>query len=239
MSAFSFIDLPGHGRVARNKPPNLCPHCQHKVNAEELNWGITSSMSGKVPQLECVFRCANEDCSHLFIAVYTLTKLEPSSEVEKFAESFGRLGSVFQLTSTYPLQVPKAKFSSEIESVSPSFVGIYHQAEEAEARGLAQICGMGYRKAVECLVKDYCIRSFPHDEAAIKVLPVAQCITKYIHDARIESAVKRAIWLGNDEAHYVRKWIDKDVADLKVLIRLATNWIESSVLTSQYQEDMK
>ncbi len=104
---------------------------------------------------------------------------------------------------------------------------------------MAQVCGLGYRKAVEYLVKDYCIGIAPQDEPAIKVMPVAQCISKYIQDVRIESAVKRAVWLGNDEAHYVRKWAAMDVTDLKTLIRLATNWIESSVLTSQYQNDMR
>jgi hypothetical protein len=91
---------------------------------------------------------------------------------------------------------------------------------------------------VEYLIKDYCISEAPSNAEQIKAMPVAQCIAEYIHDPRIEAATKRAVWLGNDEAHYVRKWIDKDVVDLKVLIRLACNWIESSLLTARYRDEM-
>lgn len=238
MSEFSFIDLPGHGRVTRDKLPNLCPHCSHKVNAEELAWGVSSTLGGRSPDLECVFRCVNAECARIFIALYTLVTRTPSSEVEKFAKSLGHFGSVFKLTGSYPIQVPSTKFSSEIESLSPNFIETYRQAEEAEARGLDQVCGLGYRKAVEYLVKDYCIHHSPPEEAQIKAMPVAQCIAKHIQDPRIEAAVKRAIWLGNDEAHYVRKWADRDIDDLKVLVRLSTNWIESSLLTERYANEM-
>lgn len=239
MPLFSFIDLPAYGRVARDKEPNLCPHCLHKVSAEELTWKVSSQLQGLIPQLECVFQCVNVECSHIFVAMYKLTNIAPRSDAEGFLQSIGRLNWMFELTSTYPVIVPKTEFTAELRAVSPSFVDIYHQAEEAEARGLAQICGLGYRKAVEYLVKDYCINQTPTEETAIKDMPVAKCITKYIQDQRIEAAVKRAVWLGNDEAHYVRKWVDKDVEDLKVLIRLACNWIESSMLTAQYREEMK
>jgi hypothetical protein len=159
--------------------------------------------------------------------------------VERLSQSLGNFAPIFKLASTYPALIPSTKFSTEVESVSKNFVESYRQAEEADARGLDQVCGLGYRKAVEYLIKDYCIRQSPKEEAQIKAMPVSQCITKHIQDPRIEAAVKRAVWLGNDEAHYVRKWIDKDIVDLKVLIRLSTNWIESSMLTVQYQNEMQ
>jgi hypothetical protein len=238
MPAFSFIDIPDHGRVTRDKLPNLCPHCSHKVNAEELVWGISSTVEGRSPDLECVFRCVNVECARIFIAQYTLSTRTPSSDIERLAQSIGHFGSIFKLTASHPAQIPRSTFSPEIENASPNFIEAYHQAEEAEARGLDQVCGLGYRKAIEYLIKDYCIHNSPAAEAKIKAMPVAQCISRHINDPRIESAVKRAVWLGNDEAHYVRKWINKDIDDLKVLIRLSTNWIESSLLTERYANEM-
>lgn len=44
--------------------------------------------------------------------------------------------------------------------------------------------------------------------------------------------------LGNDEIHFIRKWTDKDIDDLKVLIRLAMTWIENEVLTKKYLDSM-
>ena len=49
---------------------------------------------------------------------------------------------------------------------------------------------------------------------------------------------KGAIWLGNDETHYERKWVDKDIDDLKTLIDLTLHWINYETLTEQYKESM-
>ena len=51
--------------------------------------------------------------------------------------------------------------------------------------------------------------------------------------------LKRAVWLGNDETHYVRKWEDKDISDLKRLIKLTVNWIENNLLTQDYMSTME
>lgn len=61
----------------------------------------------------------------------------------------------------YPAPVRVKDFSQEIKDLSPNFVKIYHQAEQAENTGLSDICGLGYRKALEFLVKDYAIAFNP------------------------------------------------------------------------------
>ena len=48
----------------------------------------------------------------------------------------------------------------------------------------------------------------------------------------------RAAWLGNDETHYIRKWVDKDVQNLKSLIDLTIRWIESEIETKQLLTEM-
>jgi len=123
--------------------------------------------------------------------------------------------------------------------VSPSFVDIYAQASAAEDWGLNQICGPGYRKALEFLVKDYCLSSKPEHEKEIRKTLLGSCIKEYIEDSNVKECAKRATWLGNDETHYLRKWEAKDVKDLKTLIRLTGNWIENNVLTKRYLEEMQ
>ena len=44
--------------------------------------------------------------------------------------------------------------------------------------------------------------------------------------------------LGNDHAHYLREWLDRDIVDLKLLIDLAVHWIDSELLTKQYETEM-
>jgi hypothetical protein len=43
---------------------------------------------------------------------------------------------------------------------------------------------------------------------------------------------------GNDQTHYLRKWEDKDLDDMLVLIRLTVNWIDSESLSKQYECEM-
>ncbi|GBE19874.1 MAG TPA: hypothetical protein ENG87_05255 [Candidatus Pacearchaeota archaeon] len=50
------------------------------------------------------------------------------------------------------------EFSQNIKDISENFVLIYNEAESAEEFGLKQICGGGYRKAFEFLIKDYLIK---------------------------------------------------------------------------------
>jgi hypothetical protein len=236
MERFIFLDHPTYGRVIRDTEPNVCPHCTHRVVPEELVWSIAGS---NYQHLECVYKCTNRECGHLFVATYRLVEQKhPTADAERMANAFGIKKARYELDSTWPVQVPKSAFAAELAKVSPTFIEIYNQAEEAEARGLLEVCGLGYRKSVEFLIKDYCSSEHPTEAEAIKAMPLAQCIAKYVRDPRIETVASRAAWLGNDEAHYVRKWIGKDISDLKVLVRLTCNWIESALLTRHYQNEM-
>jgi len=118
-------------------------------------------------------------------------------------------------------------------------VEIYNQALAAEAGDLTEIVGIGLRKAVEFLIKDFAIHQKPSDEQDIKKSFLGNCIKNYIDDPNIKECATRAAWLGNDETHYLRKWVEKDISDLKLLIQLTVNWIENVLLTKQYIDDMK
>ena len=56
--------------------------------------------------------------------------------------------------------------------------------------------------------------------------------------AFIIEVAKRAVWLGNDETHYVRVWADKDVNNLKHLIDLTIRWIENEIETERVLQEM-
>lgn len=65
-----------------------------------------------------------------------------------------------------PLSV-KDDFSDEIKDISPSFVRIYKQAAESELLSLHELSGMGYRKALEFLIKDFIVYLDPNEHAKI------------------------------------------------------------------------
>ena len=103
---------------------------------------------------------------------------------------------------------------------------------------MSQIAGVGYRKALEFLVKDYCSSKSPEDAEAIKKTMLGPCIDRFVSDENIKDCAKLATWLGNDETHYIRRWEDKDINDLKALIELTASWIQTSIKTDSYRASM-
>ena len=101
-----------------------------------------------------------------------------------------------------------------------------------------EICGVGYRKAIEFLIKDYTIGKDPASRITIEKKMLMVCINDYVDDNRIKSVAKRAVWLGNDETHYVKKWAGKNLGDLKKLIDLTVHWIEMEKLSESFEADM-
>lgn len=77
-------------------------------------------------------------------------------------------GDGFIYASSSPVKSCEQNFSEAITSLSPNFVSIYKQAALAESLGLDQICGIGYRKAIEFLVKDYTFNAFASSSTASK-----------------------------------------------------------------------
>lgn len=128
----------------------------------------------------------------------------------------------------FPVTVFLTKFDAHISKLSPSFVELYHQAEKSQQNGCADICGMGYRKALEFLVKDYLTHLDPDAQPEIAELPLGQAIRR-IENRQVQILAKGSAWLGNDECHYVRKHTEHDVDDMKRFITALVNFIVSEL----------
>lgn len=211
------LNLQNAGLVNVERTPDSCPVCLQGILPIETGVGIFASAL-----LERVLRCPRQECGHLFISRYRPDR---------------NTGS-FQLIESVPLTIRVSDKSDIVKAVSPDFVNIFAEAERAEQIGLRLVCGPGYRKALEFLIKDYVIR--PHTDKAeeIKRLQLGACINNYVSDAKVKQVAARAVWLGNDETHYLRKWEEKDLTDLKLLINLTVHWIEMDELTQKALSDM-
>lgn len=116
-----------------------------------------------------------------------------------------------------------------IKKISPKFDLIFNQAFEAEKLGLDLICGLGYRKSYEFLIKDYLLKKNPKSEhSKIKEKQIMPCINEYINDVSIKILAHRVLWLGNDHAHYLKLHKNKGIDDLKRLIYQTINWIDKN-----------
>ena len=70
----------------------------------------------------------------------------------------------------------------------------------------------------------------------IKTMLCGPCSQQSVDNPNLKSCAARAAWLGNDEAHCVRKCEDKDLADRKRLLGLTRHWISMQFLTVQHEE---
>lgn len=209
-----------------DRVPDECPVCHR--SCLPTKWGDELFIYKEDKTiLEIVFKCPHRKCSQLFIVLYASAQPITPREV-----------TTFYLGAYIPSSPKPKRFSAQVCQASTLFPEIYNQAAEAERCKLHHICGPGYRKALEFLVKDYLINVKRVDRDAVENSFLGTCIRDNLSESNVAKSAERAAWLGNDETHYVRKWTDKDIADLKTLIILTVRWIETEMLTDQYEQDM-
>ena len=212
----------GNGYV--DKLPDECPQCHKKISPLKAQGFSDTKKPYSDRALEVIFRCPNLECHEVFIGYYS-----------KRSD-----GNNFYLRDTAPMTYAERTFSAIISGISFDFPKIYNQALSAENAKLDQICGAGYRKSLEFLIKDYLIKQTEDEKEKEKIKNelLGTCIKNRIANANIKEVAKRAVWLGNDETHYLRKWEQRDLQDLKKLIDLTIHWIEAESLTNQLLKDM-
>lgn len=208
--------------ISLSSIPDVCPLCHRNIIPKYI---ISQNIEGH-HLCQAVFRCTNQNCQETFISTYADT-LKTENNVP-----------IFDFVRSAPISPQEAVFSETIKKISTSFVDIYNQALSAESHNLNQLVGIGLRKAVEFLIKDFAVHQNPKNEKVIRASMLGKCIDEYIDDTNVKKCAKRAAWLGNDETHYTRKWENKDVKDLKLLVRLTVNWIDNVLLTQKYVEEM-
>ena len=217
----------GRSNLHFDHKPDHCPICHRGIEPTVLCGSRTSATGGRDSDLELACLCTWRDCGRVFVARYVYRGSLRGDAPDYYLRDL--VPEVF-----VPPSVPQ-----EITDVSPDFKRILSQAAEADARGLHDIAGPGYRKSLEFLVKDYCIFLDPEEADAIRHSSLGACISDHVDDTKVVDCAKRAAWLGNDETHYLRIWQDKDITDLKVLLKLTMNWVQSSILTKKYETEMK
>jgi hypothetical protein len=183
-----------------------------------------------------------DKCARPYYAVYQ----EPLSPIASHQPEF----VYWYSTPTSPQTYNRDSILGEI---SENFYDILDQAFAAEQHRLDLIAGMGYRKALEYLVKDYVTRDVRKrfaeatDETAKQeaadewgkiVDNTLSTIIKMIPHELLKKAAERAAWLGNDETHYTRIWDEHDVQDLKKLLHIVMTYISNEIQAQRYVESM-
>ena len=200
---------------------SFCPYCGIAVHPDVL-YGSCIAHDFEDENLIFLLNFCSH-CKECFISKHVF-----DSETEE--------GYLF--SSSAPIQSVDCKFSSKIEELSPDFVSIYKDSYIAECSGLTSICGMGYRKALEFLIKDYAIHKNSQANERDKIIqsPLMNCIKNYIQDERLVALAKASTWLGNDETHYIKKHPSYTLSNLKTFINAFLTFIDADLAYEDAQE---
>lgn len=185
-----------------------CPNCHKSGTPTFINGYLIGSKENDIPiTMFLILYCTS--CRQLYIARYS---------------GYSGISNLF-LNYTFPNTKQDIEFNNTIAELSPEFVSIYNQSLEAESnQSTTGLAGLGYRKALEFLIKDYLIKEKQNNSTTIKEMQLSNCIDKL--DGHLQVIAKAATWLGNDETHYFRKHEDYNIEDLKDFIMCLVKEIE-------------
>jgi len=200
-----------------------CPMCHVALEPVILHKVITWSSPQNRFILTLLSFCTG--CDQTFITRYALNSLNKDS----FSCDYIHDGVLLDSLPFCPID---KTFPENIIEISPRFVQIYNQSFQAEQEKLLDICGMGYRKALEFLVKDYLIYKYPDEKEKFEKASLSNCVKRLSElNSSLEIIASRATWLGNDETHYIKKQIDYDLNTLKLFINAFVTCIDLLQIT--------
>lgn len=189
--------------------PSTCPHCHNGIEPRPISQNTEKGINYSV------WKCTFRDCGKQFIAVY-----QAAGQPQGHAKFMGFLDG----TPVGPY------WPDTIKNLKSKFIETYMQALKAEYAGLDEISGMGFRKSIEYLVKDYLIQRDSELAGKIEDKLLANVIVdnfKSAQEADLKELLQRATWLGNDMTHYLKYHENFDINDLKELIQLVMDEIHS------------
>lgn len=191
----------------------ICPLCSHAIDPQYI-FGREIEYDNEEFCCILVFRCTH--CKDVFVARYNCD------------------GSFYNLIYLHPNKIANIEFSDEIKNVSPQFIKIYSQAQFAEQNNIDELCGIGYRKSLEFLIKDFLIKIQHKDESSIKMKLLAECID-LLDNSKLKKAAKGATWIGNDETHYKRRNVNHNITHLKKFIGVTASFIRDEIIYKEIE----
>ncbi|GAB0116287.1 hypothetical protein [Acidisoma sp. 7E03] len=212
----SVLNLAGIGQVTIDRRPDTCPICQTRITPNVMTGGA----GGRVydGNLTIVYVCPSDACREYFLGYYE------------------KRNGLYTFLRCRPREVLVPELPQFVQRISTNYAEMFRECYCAEAEGLQQLAGVGYRKALEFLIKDYLISRRAEERSAIEEAPLAVCIERYVTDVNVRDVARRAVWLGSEA--YPRPWAEKDLRDLKSVIELVLRWIETEYLTEELLKTM-
>lgn len=146
-------------------------------------------------------------------------------------------GKTFFFASEYkkdssftPITIPAVSFTpysnKYLANISERFINMYNQALCSEFSGSIELAAIGYRSALEILVKDFAIIELKEDPNEVSKKTLCNAIGEYLNQSDLVATADVVRILGNDYTHYQRKYPQHDFELLKGYMDIFLKQIE-------------
>lgn len=211
----AYIQLPGSTTMLNvNSVPDRCPGCHSEITPNYISSDFHQENGFKEYAILC--SCPLPNCARVFEASYTWDVYANAWELAGIES--GEEGM-------------HESAASHAAGISGSFNIIYNQALKAEQENLPELSCLGYKKALECLVRDFLILKYPQDELSIRNSTVVVCINKYFEDETIKEITRRTFAPETDLGSGSQLMDNPE--DLKKLVKIIGSWIEMNTAVAE------
>jgi hypothetical protein len=222
MSIFVKADNLNNVKIDINSLPDTCPICNTVIAPHILYTYVLQNDNHNITLSHSFFGCPK--CSKTFCVTY---------RISEYTSNRGVYSSYPIHTLPYPEN--KMPISESIEKSFPVAMDLFRQAEKAENFELSDLSGMGYRKALEFLIKDALIELNIEGRENVVKLTLCQAIDKCADAPKLRKAAHAARDLGNDFAHYEQRCDADDISALKSLLKQTFYWLDAELENHKFE----
>ena len=163
--------------------PAVCPHCSISCDPTVINHTFLQVNKNNNPIIYILLILECTACHKQIVAMYSIQNQHSTF-----------LGMYPQNVTTF--------HDEQLQDLSPRFVKMYNQALAAKDAELFDLAAIGYRAAMEFLIKDYAVKESNEDPKNLKGKSLSKVIIEYLKDVPMVKTADMVRFLGNDAAHY-------------------------------------
>lgn len=194
-----------HSFTGTYQKPATCPHCGFGTDATFIDRNIYTFNDNKL----LIGSCKCTSCGKNFFFACEKTSEENANMV-----------------CMYP-SISFSLYKNEIlTQISPRFIDMYNQALQSEFVGNIELAAIGYRSALEILIKDYAVSELKVPESEVVNKKLFDAIKTYLNQDELISTADVVRILGNDYTHYQRKYPQHEFDLLKGYMEIFLKQIE-------------
>lgn len=208
--------------------PNICPNCGMTISPITVS-ATSKDNNVRLAIIAVLLKCPNKECELFFMKNY--------QQLDK--------GTRTKLIDDMKFPDVITDIPEDIKNIFPNFYSIYQQTIKAHNVGLHDVAGMGLRKSLEFLIKDFVKMLNKNNTEIINKIDnptttLNYVIKTYLSDfTDIQSLATNSAWFGNDSTHYSKRFPEKDFDDNIQLLQYIVFLIQTKLATNIAEKFIK